>query len=262
MAETTAAVDSVGSARASTPGHGLSSHASAAPFALSAAQVEHFHTFGFVALPGLFRADAPLLIEGFEEVFSRDQPQLLDAANPFHEANDERYRDEVRWIIPAFIDRSPKLSWLRDDPRIVGIASGLLGDDHVYAESDGNLFNCDVYWHLDAYGAAAGRTHIKMYFYLDDLDRDTGALRVIPGSHLRQGPYAKALRRLLTVDPSTVPDRLGVALADVPSWTLAVEPGDLLVGDFRTLHGSFGGGARRRLFTVNFGAAEGAEGDT
>ena len=33
-------------------------------------------------------------------------------------------------------------------------------------------------------------------------------------------------------------------------------PGDLIVGNFRTLHGSFNGAPRRRLFTVNFSAAQ------
>jgi hypothetical protein len=41
----------------------------------------------------------------------------------------------------------------------------------------------------------------------------------------------------------------------VPSWTVDVDPGDLVVGNFRTMHASFNGGVRRRLFTMNFAAA-------
>ena len=60
---------------------------------------------------------------------------------------------------------------------------------------------------------------------------------------------------MLAHQPNRVPDNVGVAIDEVPSWTLEVEPGDLIVGNFRTMHGSFNGAARRRLFTVNFAAA-------
>jgi ectoine hydroxylase-related dioxygenase (phytanoyl-CoA dioxygenase family) len=136
------------------------------------------------------------------------------------------------------------------------VAKGLLGDGYVYAESDGNLFNCDVYWHLDAYGAVEGVEHIKLSFYLDELHHDTGALRVIPGSHF-DSTYTKKLHRGIAHEPDRVHENFGLAVDEIPSWTLDVTPGDLIVGNFRTLHGSFNGAPRRRLFTVNFAAAPG-----
>jgi ectoine hydroxylase-related dioxygenase (phytanoyl-CoA dioxygenase family) len=202
-------------------------------------------------LPGLFTPEIGTIEAGFEEVFEREKATTLDPTNEFHNSRDPRYEQETRWIIPVFIDKSEKLSWLRSDDRIDAIARGLLGADYVYAESDGNTFNCDVYWHLDAYGAAADRRHIKLFFYLDPLRHDTGALRVIPGSH-HPGPYTKQLRRRLVADPKNVPGVLGVGVDEIPSYTLETNPGDLVVTDFRTLHGSFNGQVRRRLFTVNF----------
>lgn len=218
-------------------------------------QIAFFSTFGFARFPGLFANEIGLIRDTFDEVFAREEPQIMDPGNEFHRVHDPAYKDTPRSIIPGFLDKSEELRWLLDDPRVTSIARGLLGGDYVYAESDGNLFNCDVYWHLDTYGASMLHRYVKFYFYLDALRRDSGALQMIPGTHLR-GPYAKALRQTLGVDPDAAQTSFGVEIDDVPSWTVEVEPGDLVVGDFRTLHGSFGGGVGRRLFTVNFRTAE------
>jgi hypothetical protein len=227
-------------------------------FALTPQQIAWFETFGFLRVRGLFTPDIERIRTGFEEVFAREAPQLLDPDNIYHRTSDPDYEQETRWIIPSFLDKSDKLSWLRSDDRLLAIARALVGADYVYAESDGNLFNCEVYWHMDAYGAAADATHVKIFFYLDALQEDTGALRVIPGSQHR-GTYMAALFRQLTKDPARIPDLLGVAINEIPSTTLVVEPGDVIITDFHTIHASFKGGARRRLFTVNFRAPTEAE---
>jgi ectoine hydroxylase-related dioxygenase (phytanoyl-CoA dioxygenase family) len=226
-------------------------------FEITPQQVNWFETFGFLVLRGWVSDDVARIREGFEEVFAREEAQLLDPENEFHRTSDPRFQRETRWIIPAFLDKSDKLDWLQRDPRIASIPRALLGDDYLYAESDGNLFNCDVYWHIDAYGATADARHIKIFFYLDELHHDAGALRVIPGSH-QGGAYTGALYRQLVKDPEQASDLLGVDLDQIPSLTLEVAPGDLIVTNFRTMHGSFNGGERRRLFTVNFreGATE------
>jgi hypothetical protein len=223
-------------------------------FQLTAQQVAFYQTFGFLHLPGLFEAEIDLISEGFDDVFGREQPHSLDPSNEYHHARDDRYADELRSIIPSFIDKSEKLEWLRRDPRIRGIARDLLGPEYVYAESDGNIMRCDVYWHLDAFGAFAEHDHIKLFFYLEPLRRDAGALRMIPGTQFAKGPYAKTLRQGLVRDPSRATDVYGVPVDEIPSWTLEVDPGDVIVGNFRTIHASFNGRPGRRLFTVNFGA--------
>jgi hypothetical protein len=43
----------------------------------------------------------------------------------------------------------------------------------------------------------------------------------------------------------------GLAGADVPAVALETLPGDLLLFDHRIKHSSFGGGSRRRMFTMN-----------
>ena len=51
------------------------------------------------------------------------------------------------------------------------------------------------------------------------------------------------------------PETLGVTGGEIPSVTVESTPGDLIIWNFRTIHGSYNGGERRRLFSMNFGEA-------
>ena len=87
---------------------------------------------------------------------------------------------------------------------------------------------------------------IKMAFYLDPVGRDTGCLRVLPGSHKPDSIWRNG-----TADPREV-EQWGVAPSEIPgNVALETEPGDLVVFDHNTWHASFGGSTRRRMFTMN-----------
>lgn len=85
--------------------------------------------------------------------------------------------------------------------------------------------------------------HIKIAFYLDDLTRETGALRVIPGSHILDDVYASRVTQLV-----------GTGGADgslLPATAVETKPGDVVVFNHNCKHASFGGGGKRRMFTMN-----------
>jgi hypothetical protein len=224
----------------------------ARPGVLSPAQVRFFETFGFLKLPGLFAEEISMIQEGFEEVFAAATDAMwLNSKDPLHFTDDPERAARKRLILPLFIERSPKLAWLSEDPRVTGIVRSLLGEDARYTYSDGNRFYCNVSWHSDIYASPLEEYNLKVYFYLDELAHDTGALRVIPLTNHYAETSVIELRTALQ-DRRKVEERFGCAIDEVPSWTLDVQPGDLLVGSFRTLHGSFGGAPGRRLFTLNF----------
>ncbi len=219
---------------------------------LTPQQVAHYETFGFVVLRGVFRAEIDQISKAFNDAFRPPSGVVVMAAdNSYHRTDDPEFQNQSRLIIPGFIDRTDGLRWLRTDKRVLGIVRSVLGNRVEWAESDGNIFNCNVYWHIDAFGAPIEQSHVKLYFYLDPLDGSSGALRVMPGTNELDGPYARTLRSILS-DIGGVPEQLGVAIEDLPSWTIDVEPGDVVVGNFRTVHGSFNGGVGRRLFTMNY----------
>ena len=214
---------------------------------LSPEQIHFFETFGFLKLPGLFAEDIDEIIGGFEDLFT-DQNQ------PVWETKEALHGDERRVIIPGFIEQSPRLAPLQHDHRVVGIVQSLVGREYNWASSDGNLFYCESYWHPDTYAAPLNHYHIKLSFYLDNLNRDSGAIRIIPGSHFHNQTYARTLIRDFT-DASKITELYGVEGGDIPSVAIENTPGDLIIWNFRTIHGSYNGGERRRLFSLNFGEA-------
>jgi Phytanoyl-CoA dioxygenase (PhyH) len=220
----------------------------ASQYLLTPQQVHFFETFGFLKLPGLFADDIENIVGGFEDLFG-------DKGQAVWETNEPLHGDARRVIIPGFIEQSPRLAPLQHDPRIVGIVQSLIGREYKWASSDGNLFYCESYWHPDDYAAPLHHYHIKLSFYLDDLTGGNGAIRIIPGSHFHQQTYARTLRKDFK-DAAAMKDLYGIAGGEIPSCTVESTPGDLIIWNFRTIHGSYNGGERRRLFSMNFGEVE------
>jgi hypothetical protein len=211
---------------------------------LTQQQVKFFETFGFLVMPGLFQDEVAAITDAFEDVFATE-------GHPRMETYVELHGEERRLIIPQFVTKHPTLDRLREDPRVVGIVTSLLGTNHEYAESDGNLFDCESFWHSDTYGAPMLIHHVKLSFYLDSLRADSGAIRVIPGTQHFRESFATALRDGFR-DTGAIQDQFGVSARDIPSIALETEPGDVVVWDFRTIHASYYGQTRRRLFSINY----------
>ena len=85
-----------------------------------------------------------------------------------------------------------------------------------------------------------------MAFYLDPVTRDTGCLRVIPGSHVIASPWLASLRKVNQPEQN-----FGVTGSQVPSVALESQPGDVVVFNHNLHHAAFGGSSRRRMFTLN-----------
>jgi hypothetical protein len=209
-------------------------------------QVRYFHAFGFLKIPGLFADDIGAIRLAFDEV-------VADEATYRVTSSDVKVHGYMpRTTIPWFVDQHPTLAALRDDPRTLGVAMSLLGDDIEYAESDGNLLWCDTEWHCDVFGSPIEIPHIKLSFYLDALTADSGAPRVIPGTHHWTDEYAAGLRERFRKNLRALPPVFGVDGPGLPCVVLDTEPGDVLVWYYRTIHASYHGGPERRLFTLNF----------
>jgi hypothetical protein len=196
-----------------------------------AQQRAFFEAFGFLKLPGLLRAEADQIIADFEEVF------------PQHGL---KHDGTKRTFIIPFVDQSPGLCALLDHPGILAAVGNLLGPDFNYVSSDGNYYTGETTWHRDS--NYQSNSYIKLALYLDPVTKDTGCLRVIPGSHTETG--------LATWNDMTLraaEAHWGLSQRELPACPLESQPGDVLLFNHRTLHASFGGGTRRRMFTMNLG---------
>jgi ectoine hydroxylase-related dioxygenase (phytanoyl-CoA dioxygenase family) len=195
--------------------------------ALAPEQVRFFETFGYIILPGLLKDQIEAITADFEGVFA-DRGVVHDPTK--------------RTCIVPFADQREGLCALLDDPRIEGLAASLLGDDFNYIGSDGNCYSGDTPWHSDGFHTVG--KYVKIAIYLDLVGRDTGALRVIAGSH-RVGDDWAAKQAIRSQE------LWGIPQSEVPAVSLDSRPGDVVAFNHNLMHAAFGGSNRRRMFTLN-----------
>ncbi len=226
---------------------------------LSDQQIAFFDTFGYLVLPGLFSPEEM-------EVIDREFEKVMAANRAGQE-----FRGEKRHAVTACAEINPSLRALIEDDRIYGALEQLLGPDLVWLGSDGNYYVGDTAWHSDGSVKDTGR--IKVAFYLDEVTRETGCLRFVPGSH--KAPLHNELQALRVertkqtiVEGRSGPDALdkyrnmGIDVdaqafetdpSEIPAFAAESRPGDVVMFDENLYHASFGGKTGRRMFTLCYG---------
>lgn len=200
-----------------------------------------FDTFGFIVRRQIFAPDEMKSIsEQFDDVLAQDR-------------RGRAFPGEKRQGVMGFIEQRADLSRLVDDDRIFLALEQLLGEGFVWIGSDGNLYVGNTHWHSDASDPYA---RIKVAFYLDPVEMDTGCLRVVPGSH--RAPLHDRLKEQRPVD-EVGDSPYGVAGTQIPSFPLESQPGDVVFFNQNLWHASYGGRTGRRMFTLNCGAKPTAE---
>jgi hypothetical protein len=222
------------------------------PCVLSDQQLTSFETFGYLYLPGVFGHEIADIEAGFEELAGGGEWDVV-RCDRYYDASRTGCDESPRLMRVEPIGH-PGLSWLGDDRRVGLIVSQLLGEECEYTGSQASLFNCDTNWHHDGLFTLGAGRHLLLMIAIDALDRDTGALRVIPGSHAK-GAFRDALRASLTGASCPTEEVFGLDPDQLPAQVLAVEPGDVVVIDYDIAHASFGGGMRRRALTLSYGPA-------
>jgi hypothetical protein len=181
--------------------------------------VSYFRTFGFLVLPQFFKPD--LLADEIDQVM-RDG--LISPSNVTHFG-------KIRFqYVPMMSDTTPASLALLD--RTSAVAATLLGSPVIPTRAKGTRYFADSPWHVDS---NLPLESIGFAAYLEPNESDSGALRVLPGSHRPQ--FSQALRELGVI---------GMSATALPSWPVATQPGDVIVFDEHLFHSSFGGGVRRQ----------------
>ena len=192
---------------------------------LTESQSVHFKTFGFVVLRQVFNPDELAVIDKeFDSALTSAYRQA-----PF----DGTTRHWVTMMGPS----TPFFEGLLEDTRLCAVAEQLYGEDALGIVADANRYVGDTRWHPDTH--SIHQYGIKFAFYLEPVGPESGALRVIPGSH--RNPYHGELKRVMP--------ELDLAIDEVPSHVCASEPGDVVGFDLRLWHASFGGSNDRRMCT-------------
>ena len=162
-------------------------------------------------------------------------------------------RDAEGWSIGGFMERHPVLMPFLDDDRIYEIPETLLGPDFVLEMTDGHVRAGNTPWHgrdpRNEKSATLHRDNVRVCIYFDSLNKETGCLRVIPGS--QRMPYHKDLAQQ-EIDPASRP--FGLEAQDIPCHALESEPGDVIFFDHCIWHSVSGGMQGRRYIGLKFAA--------
>ena len=212
---------------------------------LTEQQKIHFETFGFLNLQQVFPAGEMAEIIAAAE----DYWQELLAAEPGAAAA----------VHPApFIEKMPRLAQLAEDDRIFLPIRQLLKPGFIWGGSEGHkslLQDAPPHqWHCDRVGEIdLHYIRIKIMIYLQPMQRETGALRVLPGSH--RLPFHRRLEVLQPSKGGTASKGFGVDGAALPFFPLEVMPGDVVVFNHYLFHGVYGKQKRRRYIAMKFADA-------
>ena len=195
-------------------------------------QKHEFETFGFLFLKDFIpRTEMQVYIDAFDETMTKanggepwanaPQPHLV---HPFYRNN------------PAIYHR------LLDHKKLNEVVKDLLGEDYIFWSSEGWHRWGGSKWHHDSV-APEGQTHLKFTFFLNPVRADTGALRVLPGTHFL--PLRERMEQLY-----------GPGDEDYAEWpaavTLEADPGDAVIFNVKVYHAAFGKNADRRVMYINY----------
>ena len=140
----------------------------------------------------------------------------------------------------------------------------LIGSDFLWAGSEGNytsdLVNNAHRWHNDRPAETESElafTRLKINIYLDPLTKETGALRVLPGSHrptfhLGLAPLEQIHHEKGDQDPFATP--YGVPGTEIPFHSFESNPGDVVFFNQSLFHAVFNGFPGRRYIAVKYSA--------
>ena len=211
---------------------------------LTEEQLKQWDVFGFVTFKDLFsRGEADTIRREFDIGLSADQTYYPNGESPTH--------------FKGLGQETPFLQSLAEDPRLLGPAAQMWGEDVISTGSDCDRFtSSNTYWHPDLIQGSPDTKEnhlkgVKFACYLDSLDHESGALRLIPGSH--RSPFHDELFAMgLKGDESPYLKKTRLSINDVPAYVWESEPTDMIAFNNRTWHASYGGSGDRRQVNVSY----------
>ena len=202
---------------------------------LTEKQKHQFETLGFIFLENFFPPnEIQAYINAFDETFRSAAGQRLTGP----------YKDIKKTIaVMRFFEYNPTVYHrLLDSDAVSEVVEDLLGEDFVFSTSEGAYRFGNTRWHHDDV-SPEDHIHLKVVLYLDPVRADTGCLSVLPGSHFL--PYRERMERY---NEDILP--LG---KDIPgTYSIASNPGDIVVFNVKLYHAAFGEAVGRRAIYINY----------
>jgi Phytanoyl-CoA dioxygenase (PhyH) len=203
-------------------------------------QVDHYRTFGFVVLRGY-------LDQREIAVLTREVDRALrDGFGAHFHQRPATGGIEGHYLPLMSRRRTPTSLALVEDPRFLGAAHQLLDSPALPTYAEGVLLFGQAGFHYDD---GTGSTGVKFVAYLEPLTAQTGALRLMPGSH--HPDFAASLTGWERRNPAMDAEGLRRQISGIPCHVAETRPGDVIAFDWHTWHASIGG-TDRRQWTIGY----------
>ena len=203
-------------------------------------QVRQFKTFGFVVMRSVLTEDE---LKTAQAEFDH-RAAVVASYEPFDGTKPHSFN--------MMGNDTPFFASLLEDPRFAEAAEQMFGVVLGYA-ANANRYIGNTSWHYDA-GSYEG-TGVHFAMYLQPVRADTGALRMIPGSHnspwfeeLDERPplrYAWARQDFARAEAPEVID-------SIPAYACETDPGDVVAFDWRVYHATQGGSDDRHQVSLDY----------
>ncbi|HWF79707.1 MAG TPA: phytanoyl-CoA dioxygenase family protein [Streptosporangiaceae bacterium] len=203
---------------------------------LSHQQILHFRTFGYLTLRGLLSQSEAATLRG--EVTDA----LVDAFGMLATEPDDLGGISGDYL-PLAADRAPfSQSLIADDRRTFLASAELLGGPTVPSAGIATRFTGDSTWHTRQGLALPG---VTFWADLEPRAEHTGALRLIPGSHLPD--FADRICEYRAAEPAIS----GFEHWDWPHVVIETEPGDVVAFHVHLMNRAQGG-LPRLSWTIDY----------
>ncbi len=220
--------------------------------AVTDAVVEAYQRDGAVLIPGLMRPHVPALADAVAQNMAAPSPFQRSYQPP--DGTAMFFQDYCNWQrIAGFRDAVLASSMAEAAARLMGSRTARIFHEHVLVKEPGTSMKTP--WHQDQpYYLVEGRQSVSFWVPLDSVPRDVG-VEYVAGSH-RWGRDFRPQRfdgsSLYQGDTSeAVPDmERDRDTFQVLGW--AMQPGDAVAFDFRTLHGAPANNTANRRRAVSF----------
>lgn len=199
-------------------------------------QQRHFRTFGFLQRRQVLdNASFDAIVQDYHRAMRSDDLRL-----PFNELGQ----------LPAFVascmsEASTTIVDLATHEETMILAESLLGRPAICVHAFAYQRSEDTRWHSDNIDATY--QGLKLYVNLESVDANSGALRVIVGSH-RDG----IRRNLIPGRYETAEQQFELAAAELPATVLTSQPGDINAFDLSIWHAVCGSRTHRRVIELTY----------
>ena len=190
---------------------------------LSDQQVDHFRTFGFVVLRR-YLGDQETAALGDEM-----DPAHRDAFGTRFDERPDEGGMPGHYLPMMSRQRTPVSLGLVEDPRFLGAAGQLVEAAVLPTYAEGILLFDQAGFHDDA---GPGVKAVKFVAYLEPLTAATGALRLLPGSHVPE--FSASLVGWRQHNRADDAEQLRRQVDGLPLYVAETRPGDVIAFEWHT----------------------------